>query len=82
MNARSQPPAKRRRSVNLSLDEAVVAEAREYGISLSRTSEAALAKAVKEERWRRWQEENRDAIEANNRWVEENGIPYADLRLW
>jgi antitoxin CcdA len=77
----SRSPTKRR-SVNLSLDEAVVAEAREYGISLSRTSEAALAKAVKEERWRRWQDENREAIEANNRWVEENGIPYADLRLW
>lgn len=74
--------ASKRRSVNLSLDEAVVAEAREYGINLSRTSEEALAKAVKKERERRWQEENREAIEANNRWLEENGLPYADLRLW
>jgi antitoxin CcdA len=74
------PP--KRRSVNLSLDEAVVAEAKEYGISLSRTSEEALAKAVKAERWRRWQEENREAIEANNRWVEENGLPLEKYRLF
>jgi antitoxin CcdA len=74
-------PAKRR-SVNLSLDEAVVAEAKEYGISLSRTSEEALAKAVKAERWRRWQEENREAIEANNRWLEENGLPLDKYRLF
>ncbi|CAN5350947.1 hypothetical protein BH10PSE15_BH10PSE15_02330 [soil metagenome] len=74
--------ASKRRSVNLSLDDAVVAEAREYGINLSRISEEALAKAVKKERERRWQEENREAIEANNRWLEENGLPYADLRLW
>jgi len=81
MLERPIPPSKRR-SVNLSIDATVLAEAREYGISLSRTSEEALAKAVKAERWRRWQDENREAIEANNRWVEENGLPYADLRLW
>ncbi|WP_267387843.1 type II toxin-antitoxin system CcdA family antitoxin [Sphingomonas sp. GC_Shp_3] len=78
---RPSPPSKRC-SVNLSIDATVLAETREYGISLSRTSEEALAKAVKAERWRRWQDENREAIEANNRWVEENGLPYADLRLW
>ena len=74
--------AAKRRSVNLSLDEAVVAEAREYGISLSRTSEEALAAAVKTERERRWREENRAAIEANNRWVEQHGLPLERYRLF
>ena len=72
----------KRRSVNLSLDEAVVAEAREYGISLSRTSEEALAIAVKKERERRWKDENRAAIEANNRWIEQNGLPLEKYRLF
>jgi len=74
--------AAKRRSVNLSLDEAVVAEAREYGISLSRTSEEALVAAVKTERERRWREENRAAIEANNRWVEQHGLPLERYRLF
>ena len=72
----------KRRPVNLSLDEAVVAEARSYGISLSRTSEEALTAAVKTERERRWKEENRAAIEGNNRWIEQNGLPLEKYRLF
>ena len=30
--------------------------------------------------WRRWQEENREAIESNNRWFEEHGLPFAEYR--
>ncbi|RZF65610.1 post-segregation antitoxin CcdA [Sphingomonas populi] len=81
MATKALSPVKRR-PVNLSLDEAVVAEARSYGISLSRTSEEAIAAAVKTERERRWKEENRAAIEGWNVWLEENGLPYADLRLF
>jgi post-segregation antitoxin (ccd killing protein) len=29
-----------------------------------------------------WQVENRSAIEAWNRWIEINGIPFDDLRPW
>lgn len=81
MAAKALSPVKRR-PVNLSLDEAVVAEARRYGISLSRTSEAALAAAVKAERERRWKEENRAAIEGWNVWLEENGLPLERYRLF
>lgn len=80
--ATKAPSPVKRRPVNLSLDEAVVAEARSYGISLSRTSEAALAAAVKTERERRWKEENREAIEGWNVWLEENGLPLERYRLF
>ncbi len=75
-------PLPSRRPVNVSLDETLVASARELGINLSRACEAGLAAEVKQERERRWREENREAIEGWNRWVEENGVPLAKYRMF
>lgn len=72
----------KRRSVNLSLDAQMVTAARELGIGLSQTCERALATEVKKERERRWLEENQAAFDYWNDWLEKNGLPYADLRLW
>jgi antitoxin CcdA len=72
----------KRKPVNLSLDTGVVEAAREAGINLSQTCEAALRAAAKSERERRWQEENKDWIEANNAWVEKNGLPLARYRMF
>lgn len=72
----------KRRPVNLSLDTEMVAAARELGINLSQTCDHALAGAVKKERERRWVEENWDAIQANNAWVEQHGLPLAKYRLF
>lgn len=69
-----------RGKVNLSIDEAVVADARELGINLSRVAEAAIAEAARAERNRRWQEENRAALDAYAREVAEHGLPLARLR--
>lgn len=71
----------KRKAVNLTLDTGVVAAAREAGLSLSRVAEDALRLAVKREEDRRWKERNRPAMEAWNDWLEENGMPYADLRV-
>lgn len=70
----------KRKPVNLSLDTGVVEAAREAGINLSQTCEAALRVAAKAERERQWQEENKHAIEAWNAWVEEHGLPLAQYR--
>lgn len=70
----------KRKPVNLSLDTGVVEAAREAGINLSQTCEAALRDAVRAERERRWQEENREAIEGWNAWTEKNGLPLARYR--
>ena len=36
--------------------------------------ETQLEQMIRRERTRRWQEDNREAIEAHNRFVEEHGI--------
>lgn len=72
----------RRKGVNLSLDTGVVAAAREMGINLSQACEAALRDATKRQQEQKWQEENRDWIEAHNRWVQNNELPLEKYRLF
>ena len=72
----------KRKPVNLSLDTGVVEAAREAGINLSQTCEAALRAAAKAERERRWQEENRAWVDEHNAWVEKNGLPLARYRMF
>lgn len=69
-----------RRPANLSLDAALVAEAKALGVNLSAACEGGLAAAVKQARAARWREENADAIEAYNQYVEEHGLPLEALR--
>ena len=74
-------PLKRpRKSTNLSLAADLVEEAKALDINLSRACEAGLEAALKDERKRRWQEENRAAMEASNAWVEKHGLPLARYR--
>ena len=72
----------RRLPTNLSLSEPLVAEAKKLDINLSRAAEQGLAAAVATERARRWKEENRAAIEAQNAWVAEHGLPLAKYRMF
>ncbi len=71
-----------KRPTNVSLDTALVEEARTLGINLSQSSEAGVRAAVKTEKERRWLEENAPAIESFNRWIAENGMPGEDIRAW
>lgn len=72
----------KRKAVNLSLDTGIVAAAREAGLNLSQVCEAAIRSATKTEQARLWQEQHREAIEANNAWVEQHGLPLAKHRLF
>jgi len=69
-----------RKPTNISLDAEKVREAKKFGLSVSRACETGLDAALKAERVRRWLEENREAIEAWNLWVKENGLPLAKYR--
>lgn len=71
-----------RKSTNLSLPSDMVEEARALGVNLSRAAEEGIAKALKAEREKRWKEENREAIEAANAWVEANGLPLEKHRMF
>jgi antitoxin CcdA len=79
MGMNAQPPS-RRKPTNVSLDEKLVAEAKELGVNLSRACEAGLNTEVKQARERQWVEENREAIQGWNEWVAKNGIPLAKYR--
>ncbi len=63
-----------RKPVNLTMDAELIAEAHRYGLNLSAHAEEGLKAAVKAERWRRWQEENREAIESHNALIRREGL--------
>lgn len=69
------------RPTNVSLDASLVAEAKALGVSISRSANDGLEKAVKKARADRWLEENAAAIAACNAYVEEHGLPLARYRL-
>lgn len=67
---------------NVSLDAELVAEAKSLGVSISQASSRGLEQAVKKARGERWLEENREALDGYNAWVEANGLPLAKYRLF
>jgi len=69
-----------RRPTNVTLDEQLVAAAKELGINLSRACEQGLSDAVSAERIRRWQEETREATEAYNEYIATYGLPLERYR--
>ena len=58
------------------------AEAHSLGLDAAAIAAKAVREAISAEKGRRWLEENREAIEAHNRWVEENGLPLAEYRMF
>jgi antitoxin CcdA len=76
------PKPGRKRAVNVTVDEHILADAKELGLNLSQVLEDELRRRVTEERTRRWQEEHREAIDAHNRFVEKHGIFGAKYRSW
>jgi len=79
MNAPPRLPA-RRKATNLSLPTDLVAEAKALGLSVSQIAERALAEAVRQAKAEAWLAENRQAIEAYNAKVAEQGMFNDDLR--
>ena len=81
MNVRkASSPAGSRRATNLSLAAELVDEANAIGVSLSRAAEHGIALAIAEERARRWREDNREAIDSANAYVEARGLPLGRFR--
>ena len=72
----------RTKPTNVSLDAALVEEAKALGVNISLASARGLEQAVKDARGKRWLEENRAALEAANAWVEANGLPLEKYRLF
>jgi antitoxin CcdA len=69
-----------KRAANLSIDAALLEQARALDINLSATFEASLREAVRKRKAAEWLEENRAALQSSNEWVEKNGLPLAQYR--
>ncbi|AZV19614.1 MAG: post-segregation antitoxin CcdA [Mesorhizobium sp.] len=69
-----------RQSVNTSIDSRLISDAKALGINISRAAEEGIAKAISAEKTRRWQEENKEAIDSSNEYVRHNGLPLAKQR--
>lgn len=66
-----------KRAVNLSIDADLLAEARTFGLNLSRLLEESLSDALREARRNAWLAENAEAIEDYNSRIDTRGS-YAD----
>jgi antitoxin CcdA len=65
-----------RKAEHASLPRKLLDEARRLSIEIAGRSEDEVRKAVREA----WIEENREAIEASNAWVEKHGLPLEKYR--
>lgn len=67
---------------NVTLNADTLKRARELKLNVSAISDAALKRAVSEAEAQAWADENAEAIEARRRWIEENGMPLADVAIF
>ncbi len=74
--------ASAKKATNVSLAEPLLAEARELRINVSQAAEEGVARAVAKRRAELWLQENRDAIESSNTYVEQHGLPLAKHRMF
>ena len=70
----------RRRATNVSLDTALLKEAKALKVNISRACERGLAQEVAAARQTRWLEDNAAALDGVNAFVEQHGLPLARHR--
>lgn len=70
----------RKQPANLSIRSDLLRQAKERKINLSKTLEESLEKILKDQDQQVWLEENRTAIEAANRFVDQHGLWSDGLR--
>ncbi|HSS06524.1 MAG TPA: type II toxin-antitoxin system CcdA family antitoxin [Rhodanobacteraceae bacterium] len=73
-------PAKK--PTNLSIRSDLLEQARALDINLSSEFEKHLAEVIRQRRGEQWLKENREAIEAYNRYVEKHGVWSDGLRTF
>ena len=69
-----------KRPTNVSLSEALLTEAKSLGVNISRACEHGLSDEVRQEKARRWQQQNQAGFEAWNSYVDRKGVPLAKYR--
>ncbi len=69
-----------KKATNLSLNSKVLEAAKDLGMNISQTVDVLLAAEVKRRYWERWNEDNKDAIDAYNARIAREGLPLAKYR--
>lgn len=72
--ARNYANGSKKAASDISLSEPRLTEAKELRIKISQTAGARVAKVVEEDRAELWVQENREAFESSNAYVEKNGL--------
>lgn len=75
-----QPTTATRRATNVSLNAALLSEAKQLRINISQAAEAGLARAVADKRAQDWLLANTEALQSSNDFVERHGLPLARHR--
>jgi antitoxin CcdA len=64
-----------KKSINVTVNETLIEQARALQINVSQAAEAGVAAAVLRAQQERWKNENQAKMDDWNAWVEKNGIP-------
>ena len=70
---------KQRTNITLTVEN--LCAARELGLNVSAISDAAVAEAVRGARATAWAADNAAAISERRAWIEDHGMPLADLQV-
>jgi len=71
-----------RKPRDLTVSEALIAEAEALGLDVAGAAEQGIARAIKAEKERRWKIDNAEAIKASNDYVDKHGLPLAKYRMF
>ena len=64
----------RKQTINVTIQKNIIHQAKELDLNISRNAEKGIENAIKEEHSKRWKEENKAAIEAHNKRVDNEGL--------
>jgi antitoxin CcdA len=78
----ARPANTLKKPTNVTIRSDLLEEARALNINLSQEFEQHLLEVVRKHRAEQWLRDNREAIEAYTRYVEEHGIWSDEFRSW
>ena len=78
----ARPANQLKKPTNVTIRADLLEQAREMKINLSQEFETHLAEVIRKRRAEQWLRDNREAIEAYNRFVAENGVWNEEFRGW
>ena len=73
-------PSAKKKATNVTINADLLRQAKALGINLSQTFEKHLDEVIREARREKWLEENREALDDHNGFIERHGVFSDGLR--